>query len=74
MAYRKPSDLDGFITLMDKPDMRVRAMLAEDLVTFLTDEENSIVCMDLGMLIDGLLPWMNGSHYKVRLNCRIGSN
>ncbi|XP_037906156.1 CLIP-associating protein isoform X9 [Hermetia illucens] len=65
MAYRKPSDLDGFITLMDKPDMRVRAMLAEDLVTFLTDEENSIVCMDLGMLIDGLLPWMNGSHYKI---------
>lgn len=65
MAYRKPSDLDGFINLMPKADMRVKAILAEDLVTFLSDENNSIVCMDLGLLVDGLMPWLTGSHHKI---------
>lgn len=66
MAYRKPSDLDGFIAYMAKSDMRLKAILADDLVTYLSDEENSIVCSDLGMLIDGLIPWLTGSHFKVR--------
>lgn len=65
MAYRKPTDLDGFINLMPKADMRVKAILAEDLVTYLSDESNSIVCMDLGLLVDGLMPWLTGSHFKV---------
>ncbi|GBO99877.1 CLIP-associating protein [Eumeta japonica] len=65
MAYRKPNDLDSFIQLMPKADMRVKAQLAEDLVTFLSDDTNSIVCMDMGMLVDGLMPWLTGSHYKI---------
>lgn len=65
MAYRKPNDLDGFIQLMPKADMRVKAQLAEDLVTFLSDDTNSIVCMDMGMLVDGLMPWLTGSHFKI---------
>ncbi|XP_055379522.1 CLIP-associating protein isoform X11 [Condylostylus longicornis] len=65
MAYRKPIDLDGFINLMPKADMRVKAILAEDLVTYLSDETNSIVCQDLGLLIDGLIPWLTGSHFKI---------
>uniref|UniRef100_A0A1A9ZXB3 TOG domain-containing protein n=1 Tax=Glossina pallidipes TaxID=7398 RepID=A0A1A9ZXB3_GLOPL len=65
MAYRKPSDLDGYIQLMSKADMRVKAQLAEDLVTFLTDDTNSIVCTDMGPLVDGLMPWLTGSHYKI---------
>lgn len=65
MAYRKPNDLDGFIQMMPKADMRVKALLAEDLVTFLSDDTNSIVCMDMGMLVDGLMPWLTGSHFKI---------
>jgi CLIP-associating protein 1/2 len=65
MAYHKPSDIDGFVTQMSKSDMRIKAQLAEDLVTYLTDPENSIECTDLGLLIDGLIPWMTGSHFKV---------
>lgn len=65
MAYHKPTDLDGFIELMPKSDMRIRAQLADDLVVYLTDEDNSIECGDLGSLVDGLVPWMNGSHFKV---------
>lgn len=66
MAYQKPNDLDGFIGQMGKADMRIRAQLAEDLVNYLSDSENSLVCSDLGLLIDGLIPWLSGSHFKVR--------
>lgn len=65
MAYRRPNDLDGFIQLMPKADMRVKGLLAEDLVTFLGDDTNSIVCMDMGLLVDGLMPWLTGSHFKI---------
>lgn len=66
MAYHKPTDLDGFINQMGKADMRIRAQLAEDLVNYLSDSENSLACSDLGMLIDGLVPWLSGSHFKVK--------
>lgn len=66
MAYQKPTDIDGFINQMAKADMRVKALLAEDLVAYLSDQENSIVSDDLGLLVDGLMPWLTGSHYKVR--------
>lgn len=70
MAYQKPTDIDGFVTQMGKADMRVKALLAEDLVAYLSDQENSIVSDDLGLLVDGLMPWLTGSHYKVRkTNC-----
>lgn len=67
MAYHKPTDIDGFVNQMSKADMRVKALLAEDLVAYLGDYENSIVSDDLGLLVDGLLPWLTGSHYKVSL-------
>lgn len=65
MAYQKPTDIDGFIYQMNKVDMRSKAQLAEDLVAYLNDEQNSIISNDLGLLIDGLIPWLNGSHFKV---------
>lgn len=65
MAYQKPTDIDGFVAQMLKADMRVKALLAEDLVVYLSDPENSIVSDDLGLFVDSLLPWLTGSHYKV---------
>lgn len=65
MAYHKPTDIDGFVSQMAKADMRVKALLAEDLVAYLSDYDNSIVSEDLGLLVDGLIPWLTGSHYKV---------
>lgn len=71
MANHKPSDIDGFINQMAKADMRAKASLAEDLVAFLSDQENSIVSEDLGLLVDGLMPWLTGSHYKVRAHTNL---
>lgn len=65
MAYQKPTNIDDFINLMAKADMRVKTQLAEDLVAYLSDQQNSIVSYDLGLLVDSLMPWLTGSHYKV---------
>lgn len=65
MAYYKPNDIDTFVLHMGKADMRVKALLAEDLVQYLSDSENSIESADLGLLIDALMPWLTGSHFKV---------
>lgn len=65
MAYAKPTDLDGFILQMNKCDIRSKAQLAEDLVNYLSDEENTLYCADLGLLIDALIPFLTGSHFKV---------
>lgn len=65
MAYQKPINIDEFINVMAKADMRVKSQVAEDLVAYLIDQENSIVSSDLGQLIDSLMPWLTGSHYKV---------
>lgn len=67
MAYQKPTNIDDFIILMAKADMRVKTQLAEDLVAYLIEQDNSIVSSDLGQLIDSLMPWLTGSHYKVIL-------
>lgn len=68
MAYHKPQNIDDFVLLMAKADMRVKAQLAEDLVVYLSDMENSIVSNDLGLLVDNLMPWLIGSHFKVSLS------
>lgn len=65
MAYHKPADIDEFVAQNLKADMRIRALLADDLVTYLADPENSIVCTDIGLLIDFLVAWLTGSHFKV---------
>lgn len=67
MAYQKPTDIDGFVHLMAKADMRVKSQLAEDLVAYLNYQESSIISSDLGLLVDSLMPWLTGSHYKVLL-------
>lgn len=65
MAYQKPTNIDDFVSLMAKADMRVKTQLAEELVVYLSNPENSIISNDLGLLVDSLMPWLTGSHFKV---------
>jgi CLIP-associating protein 1/2 len=67
MAYAKPTDIDGFVILMVKSDVRIKPQLAEDLVNYLSDYDNSLECSDIGLLVDALIPWLTGSHFKVSL-------
>jgi CLIP-associating protein 1/2 len=68
MAYTPPKDLDGFIPHLTKADTRFRLQVGTDLLAFLAEPSNPIVCQDIGLLIDGLIPWMQSSNYKVSSN------
>lgn len=58
--------MDGFIPHLAKADTRFRLQVGADLLTYLAEPSNPIVCQDIGLLIDGLIPWMQSSNYKVR--------
>lgn len=68
MAYTCPRDLDSFIPHLSKQDTKFKQQLGLDLLAFLADPSNSIVCQDIGTLVDGLIPWMQSSNYKVSCN------
>lgn len=67
MAYIRPKDLDGFMTLLPKNDTRLRQQIGKDLLEFLAEPSNPIVCQDIGLFIDGLIPWLQSSNFKVSL-------
>ncbi|CAG9813465.1 unnamed protein product [Phaedon cochleariae] len=68
MAYSRPTDLDGFYIHLAKPDTKLRQQVGADLLTFLAEPLNSIACQDIGLFVDGLIPWMQSSNYKVSSN------
>lgn len=76
MASHSARDLDGFLPLLQKSDTRIRQQVGTDLLAFLAEPSNPIVCQDIGQFIDGLIPWMQSSNYKVskfikKFLCRI---
>ncbi|KAG5871175.1 hypothetical protein JTB14_007902 [Gonioctena quinquepunctata] len=68
MAQPRPRDLDGFFVHLSKPDTKFRQQLGVDLLAFLAEPSNPIDCQDIGLFVDGLLPWMQSSNYKVSSN------
>ncbi|XP_077285270.1 CLIP-associating protein isoform X2 [Arctopsyche grandis] len=68
MSYLRPSNLDGFVVLLARPDVRTRQQVGEDLLAFLGNSNNDLSCEDMGLLVDGLLPWVNGGNFKVSQN------
>lgn len=68
MAYVCPKDLDGFMPHLPKADTKFRQQVGIDLLAYLDEPSNSIICQDIGQLVDGLIPWMHSSNYKVSSN------
>lgn len=72
MAYTCPRDLDGFMVHLPNPDTKFRQQVGADLLEYLAEPSNHIVCQDIGQVIDGLIPWMQSSNYKVgKIKCLI---
>lgn len=65
MAYVCPGDLDGFVPHLNKVDTKLRQQVGADLLEYLAEPSNSTVCQDVGLLVDGLMVWMQSSNYKV---------
>ncbi|XP_065166997.1 CLIP-associating protein isoform X3 [Atheta coriaria] len=68
MAYTCPRDLDGFMPHLPKNDTKFRQQLGADLLAYLAEPSNPMYCQDIGQLVDGLIPWMQSSNYKVSSN------
>lgn len=63
-----PRDLDGFQPLLSTADTKRKYEIGCDLITYLGDPSNPIDCLDIGLFIDGLIPWMHSNNFKVCQN------
>ena len=51
-------------------DTKKKLTVGVNIVNYLKDENNPLDCEDIGGFIDGLVPWMQSSNFKVRFgNC-----
>nr|XP_053645033.1 CLIP-associating protein 1-like isoform X5 [Cherax quadricarinatus] len=62
------SQLDQFTPLLGTSDTRKKIALGTDIINYLELPSNSIECDDIGHFIDGLVPWLQSSNFKVTLN------
>jgi len=60
--------MDGFLIQLNETDTRKRITTGEEIVKYLKDPDNSTECEDIGQFVDGLVPWMQNSNFKVLLN------
>ena len=59
------STLDDFTPNVTTTDTKKRLLAHVELVPFLRDTRNSLICDDLDTFIEGLVGWVNCSNYKV---------
>lgn len=60
------SQMDLFTPLLQTTDTRKKLAIGTDIINYLGLPSNSIECDDIGMFIDGLVPWLQSSNFKVR--------
>ena len=57
--------MEDFIPLLITTDTRKRIAIGGDILNYLADPQNSLQCDDIGVVIDGIVPWMQNSNFKV---------
>lgn len=63
----KPSgkSLDDLSKQLSTTDNKIKLTLAANLITYLSDPENSMECEDIGIFIDVMTQWCQSSNNKV---------
>ena len=59
------SGLDQFYADLSTTDTKKKIQHGENVIKYLQQEDNPIDCEDTGAFIDGLVPWMQSSNFKV---------
>ena len=57
--------LDQFYSDLTTTDTKKKITIGTNIINYLEDDANSIECEDIGGFIDGLVPWMQSSNFKV---------
>lgn len=58
-------DLDSFLPQLGASNPQTKLQIGAKLLDYLSDPCNSIVCSDIGYLVDGLILWLQCSNFKV---------
>ena len=65
------ADLDPFLPLLAATDVRRKIALGDDVVARLSapaSQGQALKCEDIGLFVDGLVPWISNSNFKVCQN------
>ena len=60
--------MDEFAVHLATTDTKKKLSVGQDIVDYLGQPDNPTDCEDLGSFVDALVPWMQSSNFKVRLN------
>ena len=62
------SGLDQFYSDLSTTDTKKKLTVGQNIINYLEDDNNGIDCEDFGGFVDGLVPWMQSSNFKVRFS------
>ncbi|KAG8228446.1 hypothetical protein J437_LFUL009097 [Ladona fulva] len=65
IAPGTPITLDTLMPLLSTTDTKKKLALGSAVIVVLGNPEQPIECSDIGQFIDGLIPWMQSSNFKV---------
>ena len=63
--------MDDFASQLSTTDTKKKISVGQEIIDYLGQPENPADCEDLGSFIDALVPWMQSSNFKVRLDSRL---
>ena len=64
------SSLDTYYESISTTDTKKKISVGLDIVNYLGDPNSSIECEDMGAFIDGMVPWMQSSNFKVSISIK----
>ena len=59
------SGLDDFYPDLSSTDTKKKLTVGQNIINYLETSDGDISCEDIGGFIDGLVPWMQSSNFKV---------
>ncbi|KAH9633084.1 hypothetical protein HF086_003934 [Spodoptera exigua] len=63
--YPQPANLEAALPLLNRPDLRLRQQLGDQLTALVRKEPE--ISHDLAaQLLDSMVAWLNGGNFKVR--------
>ena len=57
--------LDQYMSDLTSTDTKKKLTVGQNIINYLEDDNNPLECEDIGGFIDGLVPWMQSSNFKV---------
>jgi hypothetical protein len=64
---KKMSEFDDLIQQLATNDTKKKLSVGQSVIDYLGNPDNAADCEDLGGFIDSLVPWMQSSNFKVRI-------